>query len=124
VRRLGLVDYATALDLQKQLVEERRSGAIGDTLLLEHPPVITVGAPNRVGRSNVIASEDELVQAGFTVHDARDSLGGVLGRAARPRRKSRRHRRPYQPLGDVARLRTEGRDQPGSLPDHRALRHF
>ena len=71
VRRLGLVDYEAALDLQKQLVEERRAGAVGDTLLLlEHPPVITVGARNRVGRSNIIANDDELRQAGIAVHEA------------------------------------------------------
>jgi lipoyl(octanoyl) transferase len=71
VRRLGRVEYAEALDLQRQLVEDRRSGAIGDTLLLlEHPPVITVGARNRVGRSNIVADTDELDRAGITVHEA------------------------------------------------------
>jgi len=44
VRRLGVVPYAEALELQKRLVEERRAGHIPDTLLLlQHPHVLTVG---------------------------------------------------------------------------------
>ena len=44
VRRLGLVPYADGLELQARLVKQRREGAIPDTLLLlEHPPVYTVG---------------------------------------------------------------------------------
>ena len=41
---LGRVDYHEALALQKRLVAERATGAIGDQLLLlEHPPVLTLG---------------------------------------------------------------------------------
>ncbi len=44
IRRLGTVAYDEALLLQKQLVEARAAGEIGDTLLLlEHPPTYTVG---------------------------------------------------------------------------------
>ena len=44
VRQLGTVPYDEAMRLQKQLVEERAAGEIGDTLLLlEHPPTYTVG---------------------------------------------------------------------------------
>jgi len=44
VLQLGSIDYATGLDLQRRLVELRKSSAIGDALLLlEHPPVITLG---------------------------------------------------------------------------------
>jgi lipoyl(octanoyl) transferase len=68
VRRLGLVEYDAALALQQQLVEDRRTGRIGDTLLLlEHPPVITLGVRTRGRPSNVIASSDELHSAGVTV---------------------------------------------------------
>jgi lipoyl(octanoyl) transferase len=71
VRRLGVVEYAAALALQQQLVSERRAGAIGDTLLLlEHPPVITVGARNRVGRANIVATPEELRRKGIAVHEA------------------------------------------------------
>jgi lipoyl(octanoyl) transferase len=70
VRRLGRVGYDEALALQQRLVEERRSGAIGDTLLLlEHPPIITLGVKTRRGPSHIIASAQELQAAGVTVHE-------------------------------------------------------
>lgn len=67
VRRLGSVTYGDALDLQRQLVEERKADAIPDQLLLlEHPPVITLGVKTRSDRSHVVAKpeilEDEGVQ--------------------------------------------------------------
>ena len=44
VRRLGVVDYEEALALQRALVEDRKADRIQDVLLLlQHPPVITVG---------------------------------------------------------------------------------
>ena len=65
VRRLGTVGYQAALDLQTQLVEERKQGRIPDQLLLlEHPPVITLGARNRNARSNVLESAEMLAQRG------------------------------------------------------------
>lgn len=43
-RHLGRVPYNEALALQGELVEARRDGGIGDTLLLlEHDPVYTIG---------------------------------------------------------------------------------
>ena len=70
VRRLGLVSYAAGLELQRTLVEERRSGVIGDTLLLlEHPPVITLGARSRGTTANVVASREALESAGIEIHD-------------------------------------------------------
>jgi lipoyl(octanoyl) transferase len=70
VRRLGRVDYQAGLDLQAALVEDRRAGRIGDTLLLlEHPPVITLGVKTRQGPKHIIASEDELAGQGVTVHE-------------------------------------------------------
>jgi lipoyl(octanoyl) transferase len=69
VRRLGRIDYAAALDLQQQLVESRRTGSIGDTLLLlEHPPVITLGARNRLAASHIVATEEQLRREAVTVH--------------------------------------------------------
>ncbi|MHB2025632.1 MAG: lipoyl(octanoyl) transferase LipB [Elusimicrobiota bacterium] len=48
VRVLGLMDYVRAWETQKDLVEQRLSGRIGDTLLLlEHHPVFTCGASSR-----------------------------------------------------------------------------
>jgi lipoyl(octanoyl) transferase len=70
VRRLGRVAYAAGLELQQQLVEQRRVGAIGDTLLLlEHPPVITTGARARGARTNVVASPDVLAREGVEIFD-------------------------------------------------------
>jgi lipoyl(octanoyl) transferase len=41
---LGRMDYHEALELQKRLVTERAAGRTGDRLLLlEHPPVLTLG---------------------------------------------------------------------------------
>jgi len=70
VRRLGRIDYQAGLDLQKRLVEDRRSGRIGDTLLLlEHPPVITLGVKTRRGPSNIVASTEELEAQGVGVFE-------------------------------------------------------
>jgi lipoyl(octanoyl) transferase len=70
VHRLGRVAYAAGLELQQQLVDERRTGAIGDTLLLlEHPPVITTGARARGARTNVVASADVLAREGVEIFD-------------------------------------------------------
>jgi lipoyl(octanoyl) transferase len=70
VRRLGRVDYADALALQQRLVEERRHGAITDTLLLlEHPPVVTLGVKTRRGPNHIVASADQLAREGVTVHE-------------------------------------------------------
>ena len=61
VRRLGLVPYNEALDLQKSLVEDRRAGRIPDTLLLlEHPHVITLGVKLADARAHVVAAPETL----------------------------------------------------------------
>ena len=70
VRRLGLVAYRDALTLQRALVEDRRAGRIPDTLLLlQHPPVITLGVKGDGGRSNVIADSTRLDQLGVEVSE-------------------------------------------------------
>jgi lipoyl(octanoyl) transferase len=69
VRRLGLVPYGEALELQKGLVEERRAGRVADLLLLlQHPAVITLGV-RRDSRSHVTASEGQLAMQGIEVHE-------------------------------------------------------
>ena len=61
VRRLGLVPYNEALDLQKGLVEDRRANRIPDTLLLlEHPHVITLGVKLADARAHVVATPETL----------------------------------------------------------------
>jgi lipoyl(octanoyl) transferase len=65
VRRLGRIDYQAGLDLQAELVAQRKRGEIGDQLLLlEHPDVITLGVRTRNDRSHVLASDDELLEQG------------------------------------------------------------
>ena len=69
VRRLGLVPYGEALQLQKALVEERRAGRVPDLLLLlQHPAVITLGV-RRDSRLHVTASEGQLAMHGIEVHE-------------------------------------------------------
>src|SRR5690606_9627930 len=68
VRRLGLVPYQQALSLQRALVEDRRADRIPDTLLLlEHPPVITLGVKGDGGRSNIVATDEHLARLGIEV---------------------------------------------------------
>jgi len=70
VRRLGRVDYGDGLTLQAGLVEDRRRGDIGDTLLLlEHPPVITLGVKTRGKPTNIIASPEALAAEGVSVFE-------------------------------------------------------
>src|SRR4051812_27713914 len=68
VRKLGLVPYAQGLELQKQLVEQRRAGLIPDQLLLlQHPSVITLGVKSRDDRSHVLETPDRLAARGIEV---------------------------------------------------------
>ena len=70
VQRLGLVEYAESLQLQANLVEERRAGRIGDTLLLlEHPPVITLGVKTRRGPTHIVAGPELLASQGVSVFE-------------------------------------------------------
>jgi lipoyl(octanoyl) transferase len=70
VRRLGVVGYEEALALQRHLVEERRAERVPDLLLLlQHPPVITLGVKGDGGRANIIATSDRLASLGISVHE-------------------------------------------------------
>jgi lipoyl(octanoyl) transferase len=70
VRRLGVVAYGEALELQKEFVEQRRAGEISDQLLLlQHPPVITLGVRTRNARTNVLASPEALASAGVELFE-------------------------------------------------------
>ena len=70
VRRLGTVSYPEALAMQRALVEERRADRVGDLLLLlQHPPVITVGVKGDGGRSNVVATPERLAELGIAVEE-------------------------------------------------------
>ena len=70
VERLGLVEYAESLERQARLVEDRRAGRIGDTLvLLEHPPVITLGVKTRRGPTHIVAGPELLASQGVSVYE-------------------------------------------------------
>ncbi len=67
VADLGLIPYAAASDLQHQLVEARKAGAIPDVLLLcEHPHVITLGRNGH--REHLRASQHLLAQMNVEFH--------------------------------------------------------
>jgi len=66
VLQLGTQDYATALKLQQKLVTLRKENRIADVLLLlEHPPVITLG--RNAQSANILASPESLAQRGVEV---------------------------------------------------------
>jgi lipoyl(octanoyl) transferase len=70
VRRLGRIGYADGLELQKQLVEQRKAGEIPDQLLLlEHPPVITLGVKTRNNQTNIVATPEALAREGVSVFE-------------------------------------------------------
>jgi lipoyl(octanoyl) transferase len=65
---LDRTDYATALGLQKTLVHLVKAGRIGQTLLLlEHPPVITMG--RNAGAENIVASREFLAGHGIELFE-------------------------------------------------------
>lgn len=65
---VGRVDYAEALELQQKLVALRKQQRTGDVLLLlEHPPVLTLG--RNAHRENILASDAELARRGIAVYE-------------------------------------------------------
>lgn len=71
IRRLGVVPYADAVALQQQLVEQRRADLIPDQLLLlQHPPVITLGVKARNDRSHVLLAPDALARHGVELFES------------------------------------------------------
>jgi lipoyl(octanoyl) transferase len=67
-RWLGTVGYAEALVLQESLVNARRRDEAPDTLLLlEHPPVITLGRSARP--ENVLVDDARREQLGIEMHE-------------------------------------------------------
>lgn len=67
VEWLGTVPYGEALDLQKAAVEDRRAGRTPDRLLLlEHPPVVTLGRSAQPG--HLLLAPSELARRGIELH--------------------------------------------------------
>ena len=65
---LGRVDYSIALELQQTLVRLVKEVRTSHTLLLlEHPPVITLG--RNAGMQNIVVSREALVSRGVGLHE-------------------------------------------------------
>jgi lipoyl(octanoyl) transferase len=65
---LGRVSYDEGLRLQEELVALRAASRIENVLLLlEHPPVLTLG--RNATRANILVSDQLLAQRGVTVHE-------------------------------------------------------
>jgi lipoyl(octanoyl) transferase len=65
---LGRVDYSTALQLQQTLVHLVKEGRAGHTmLLLEHPPVVTLG--RNASERNVVAPREFLAGRGVELFE-------------------------------------------------------
>ena len=64
----GRVSYREGLAIQQRVVAARKAGQIADTLLLlEHPPVLTLGRNAR--REHVLASDELLRAKGVELHE-------------------------------------------------------
>ncbi len=76
IRDCGLADYREVLALQQELQEQRRAGQIGDTVLLvEHRPVITLGA--RKSANKLLVGPDELARRGIDLVEIRRGGGAT-----------------------------------------------
>jgi lipoyl(octanoyl) transferase len=65
---LGRVEYAAALAVQQKVCALRQQERIGDVLLLvEHPPVLTLG--RNAHREHVVASDESLARRGISLFE-------------------------------------------------------
>jgi lipoyl(octanoyl) transferase len=70
VRHLGVIPYPEALELQRALVEDRRTNRVGDLLLfVEHPHVLTLGVRGDGGRGHILATPEALASLGVDMHE-------------------------------------------------------
>lgn len=75
VKRLGRVEYAAALALQKETERAVQAGEQPDTLLLlEHPHTLTIG--RRGDNSGILLSQETLNQRGITIFET--NRGGKI----------------------------------------------
>lgn len=74
VTSLGRLAYGRALDLQReehaQILAGRASGSpvVGNILVVEHDPVLTV-SKRATARENIVATAERLAQLGISVHE-------------------------------------------------------
>jgi lipoyl(octanoyl) transferase len=72
---LGRMEYGAAYRLQRRLLEERDAGRVPDLLLLvEHPPVITLG--RRGSREDILVEQAELDRQSIAVFET--NRGGLV----------------------------------------------
>ncbi|MGZ4164096.1 MAG: lipoyl(octanoyl) transferase LipB, partial [Tumebacillaceae bacterium] len=65
---LGVIEYGEAFDLQKKAVRKMLAGELANTvLLLEHPPVYTIGRAG--GEHNVLINAEQRAELGITLFD-------------------------------------------------------
>lgn len=69
IAQLGLVPYGEGLDLQRQLAKARIAGKIAEDvlLLLEHPPVVTMGRTSK--ETNLMSSPAFLASRGIELFE-------------------------------------------------------
>ncbi len=68
IHRLGRVEYEDGLRLMELFSQARRDGLCGDVLLLlEHPPVLTLGRAAK--RENIVATDERLASEGVDIFD-------------------------------------------------------
>ncbi len=76
IRDCGLAEYRAVLALQHELQEQRRAELVGDTVLIvEHPPVITLGA--RQSANKLLVSPEELARRGIDLVEIRRGGGAT-----------------------------------------------
>jgi lipoate-protein ligase B len=74
IRDCGVMKYDKALELQKQMVEQRIKNQIANTvIMLEHLPVITLGA--RESENRLLKDEKKLIEQGIDVVSVRRGGG-------------------------------------------------
>lgn len=70
VVKLGLIEYQTALDLQLKINKLSQQEKIENILLLlEHPPVITIGVNGR-NNNNILVNKEFLKVSGVGIHES------------------------------------------------------
>jgi lipoyl(octanoyl) transferase len=76
IRDCGLTEYEETLREQQRLVEQKRNGQIDDmVLLVEHRPVITLGARRLINK--LLAGPEELAKQGIAVVEIRRGGGAT-----------------------------------------------